>query len=123
MFKFGGGSSSSAEANKAKTAGPFTITVDGKKITVGDDPADKIMNLRKLLMKNNIEVYPLRAKVTGNCGGAGICGTCTVKVIDGMSNLSPQSKNEQNTLKGKAADLRLSCAARVNGPITIKTKP
>ena len=69
------------------------------------------------------EVYPLRARITGNCGGAGICGTCAVKVLDGMANLNPASKNEQNTLLDKPADYRLSCCARVSGPITIKTKP
>lgn len=47
-----------------------SITVDGKVIY----PSEKTVNLRKELMKNNIDVYPLRAKLTGNCGGAGICG-------------------------------------------------
>lgn len=69
------------------------------------------------------EVYPLKARITGNCGGAGICGTCAVKVLDGMANLNAPSKNEQNTLRDKPADYRLSCCARVSGPITIKTKP
>ena len=118
----------------------------------------------------------------GNCGGAGICGTCAVKVLSGSENINPPSKNEQNTLKGifyiyvfyikqdmnivsaqifnvyvvywnmhylyiciqykiclnnvmhkflyikymsigKPADFRLSCCARVSGPISIKTKP
>jgi ferredoxin len=36
--------------------------------------------LRKALQANKIDVYPLRAKITGNCGGAGICGTCAVQV-------------------------------------------
>jgi ferredoxin len=100
----------------------FSINVDGKEIQCGGENAG-VMNLRKILMTNKVDVYPLRAKLTGNCGGAGICGTCAVKVLDGMPNLNPPSKNEQNTLKGKPADWRLSCAARVNGPIKIKTKP
>jgi ferredoxin len=94
------------------------INVDGKTIECAG-----AVNLRKELIANKIDVYPLKAKITGNCGGAGICGTCAVKVIDGAKNLNPPSKNELNTLRGKPADQRLSCCAKVNGPITIKTKP
>lgn len=94
------------------------IKVDGKTIECSG-----AVNLRKELIANKIDVYPLKAKITGNCGGAGICGTCAVKVIDGAKNLNPPSKNELNTLRGKPADQRLSCCAKVNGPITIKTKP
>ena len=94
------------------------INVDGKTIECSG-----AVNLRKELIANKIDVYPLKAKITGNCGGAGICGTCAVKVIDGAKNLNPPSKNELNTLRGKPADQRLSCCAKVNGPITIKTKP
>mmetsp|Transcript_25434 Transcript_25434/g.24325 ORF Transcript_25434/g.24325 Transcript_25434/m.24325 type:complete len:149 (-) Transcript_25434:226-672(-) len=95
------------------------IKVDGKTIV----SSEKSVNLRKELIANKIDVYPLKAKVTGNCGGAGICGTCAVKVLDGGANMSPMSKNEQNTLKGKPADFRLSCCAKVTGPISIKMKP
>ena len=94
------------------------INVDGKTIECSG-----AVNLRKELIANKVDVYPLKAKITGNCGGAGICGTCAVKVIDGAKNLNPPSKNELNTLRGKPADQRLSCCAKVNGPITIKTKP
>ena len=52
------------------------IKADGKVITV----AEKEVNLRKALQANKVDVYPLRAKITGNCGGAGICGTCAVQV-------------------------------------------
>jgi ferredoxin len=107
---FGGG---------AKKKQPTVITVDSKVINVGNES----VNLRKTLQANGVDVYPLKAKITGNCGGAGICGTCAVKVLSGAENLNPPSKNEQNTLRGKPADFRLSCCAKVSGPITIKTKP
>lgn len=55
---------------KPQASSKVTITVDGKVI----ESSEKTVNLRKELMKNNIDVYPLRAKITGNCGGAGICG-------------------------------------------------
>ena len=102
-----------------KEATGISIKVEGKTITSGE----KSVNLRKELQANKIDVYPLKAKITGNCGGAGICGTCAVKVLEGGANMSPMSKNEMNTLKGKPADFRLSCCARVTGPISIKTKP
>lgn len=104
-------------AKKAATG--IAIKVDGKTI----ESSEKSINLRKELIANKIDVYPLKAKITGNCGGAGICGTCAVKVLEGGANMSPMSKNEQNTLKGKPADYRLSCCARVTGPVSIKMKP
>ena len=94
------------------------IKVDGKVITT----SEKTVNLRKTLQANKVDVYPLRAKITGNCGGAGICGTCAVQITEGDKNINPASKNEQNTLKGKPASFRLSCCARVSGNIACKTK-
>ena len=94
------------------------IKVDGKVITT----SEKTVNLRKILQANKVDVYPLRAKITGNCGGAGICGTCAVQITEGDKNINPASKNEQNTLKGKPANFRLSCCARVSGNIACKTK-
>lgn len=104
---------------KAKVGGKVVIKVDGKTI----ESSEKTVNLRKVLQANKVDVYPFKAKITGNCGGAGICGTCAVKVLDGAANFNPPSKNELNTLKGKPADFRLSCCSRVSGPISIKTKP
>lgn len=101
-----------------KVAG-VSIKVDGKTLV----SSEKSVNLRKELIANGVDVYPLKAKITGNCGGAGICGTCAVKVLDGGANMSPMSKNEQNTLKGKPEDWRLSCCSKVSGPISIKMKP
>ena len=94
------------------------IKVDNKVVTT----SEKTVNLRKTLQANKVDVYPLRAKITGNCGGAGICGTCAVQITEGDKNINPASKNEQNTLKGKPASFRLSCCARVSGNIACKTK-
>lgn len=59
----------SRSAAKPAVTIPYKITVDKKEITV--DNASHNSNLRKLLISNKIDVYPLRAKLTGNCGGAG----------------------------------------------------
>ena len=109
---FGGGK------KKGANSGPITIKVDGKTINA----EGKNINLRKVCQDNKIDVYPLKTKFSGNCGGAGICGKCAVKVIKGGENISKMSKNEENTLKGKPADVRLSCCAKVSGPIEVKSK-
>ena len=44
------------------------------------------MNLRKELMKNKIDIYPVQGKIY-NCGGGGQCGTCAVQIIKGAQNL------------------------------------
>ncbi len=98
--------------------GAITIKVDGKTINA----EGKNLNLRKVCQDNKIDVYPLRTKLSGNCGGAGICGNCAVKVISGENNISKMSKNEANTLSGKPADIRLSCCAKISGPIEVKSK-
>lgn len=55
------------------------------------------------------------------CQLEGICGRCGLRVLQGEANLSPETAAEQRT---KAANrikpaLRLSCMARVRGPVTV----
>mmetsp|Transcript_16597 Transcript_16597/g.25130 ORF Transcript_16597/g.25130 Transcript_16597/m.25130 type:complete len:136 (-) Transcript_16597:457-864(-) len=116
---FGGSSKSAAK----KTAG-FTITVDqkgykGTELVVTDS---KPVNLRKYLMENKIDIYPLQGKLS-NCGGGGSCGTCKVAVLDGMNNLSPKAPVEKKLLAKYPDNYRLSCCTRATGSCTIKTKP
>ena len=55
------------------------------------------------------------------CGGCNRCGTCAVKIIDGVDNLSKAKGNEEMVLgvdkfqKGH----RLACQARILGDVTI----
>lgn len=75
-----------ATGGKKKT---FTITVQQKfykdaELTV--EGAGTPVNLRKELMKNKIDIYPLQGKIY-NCGGGGQCGTCAVQIIEGAQNL------------------------------------
>ena len=75
-------------------------------------------------MDNKVDVYKFTGKLN-NCGGAGVCGACAVKVIDGAANLSSPSKNEQNVLGEKKikSNIRLSCAAKIQkGDVVIKSK-
>lgn len=75
-------------------------------------------NLRRAALDNGIDVYGFPAKFL-NCGGHGLCGTCKVKVEPDW-NLSDRTNAEEKKLK--AAPLRLSCQAKVEGDITCYTQ-
>jgi len=78
-------------------------------------------NLRLQALQNNIDIYTFRGKMM-NCGGYGQCGTCIVKIVEGMENISPRTPVENKKLK-KKPDYRLACQALVNGAISVVTKP
>ncbi|MGI8690451.1 MAG: 2Fe-2S iron-sulfur cluster-binding protein [Thermomicrobiales bacterium] len=75
-------------------------------------------NLRRAALDNGIDVYGFPAKFL-NCGGHGLCGTCKVAVEPDW-NLSDRTNAEIRKLK--AAPLRLSCQANVEGDITCYTQ-
>lgn len=79
-------------------------------------------NLRLKALENQIDVYKLVAKLM-NCGGNGQCGTCVMEIVEGMENLSPRTAPEERHLKKKPNTYRLSCQTKVNGDVTVKTKP
>jgi adenylate cyclase len=58
------------------------------------------------------------------CSGRARCGTCRVRVLDGISNLSLPSEAEAELLRHlhlEAADIRLACQAILVGPaVTIE---
>lgn len=75
-----------ATGGKKKT---FTIMVKQKFYKDAElvvEGAGTPVNLRKELMKNKIDIYPLQGKIS-NCGGGGQCGTCAVQIIAGAQNL------------------------------------
>lgn len=75
-----------ASAGSKKT---FTITVQQKFYKDAElvvEGAGTPVNLRKELMKNKIDIYPLQGKIY-NCGGGGQCGTCAIQVVKGAQNL------------------------------------
>ncbi|CAM9472543.1 unnamed protein product [Discosporangium mesarthrocarpum] len=113
---FGGGS-----AKKASTGINIKVRQKtGFKETIVTIPSQK--NLRKSLMDNKIDIYPLQGKIY-NCGGGGSCGTCAVDVMDGAKNLSPKGPGEKTLLKAKPESYRLSCCTMVKGDVTVMTKP
>lgn len=60
------------------------------------------------------------ADVTFGCG-SGSCGTCRVKVVEGLSHCSEPGAEERDFLKGLGApaDQRLACQVLVNGDIAV----
>ncbi|KAK4532948.1 hypothetical protein CCYA_CCYA14G3805 [Cyanidiococcus yangmingshanensis] len=81
-------------------------------------------NLRKVLLENKVDVYTLRGKLT-NCGGGGQCGTCVVDILEGQVNTNPRGWRETKIFENKKAPetWRLSCCTKIEGPITLRTKP
>ncbi|MEZ4688446.1 MAG: adenylate/guanylate cyclase domain-containing protein [Bacteroidia bacterium] len=56
------------------------------------------------------------------CGGHGRCSTCRVRVLEGMSNLSPKTRQEELMTQTRNWDpsIRLGCQAFVKGDIKIQ---
>jgi len=53
----------------------------------------------------------------------GVCGTCLVKISDGVNNLNPIEGNEKQTLSAMGLNdgsHRLSCQCKINGDVTIE---
>ena len=80
-------------------------------------------NLRELIIKENLQLYGLKG-ILGNCGGAGQCSTCFVSVEGGNQNsLSPLTAVEEEKLKNRPENWRLSCQTLVKSSTVILTKP
>lgn len=59
-------------------------------------------------------------EIPSACGGCAECGTCRVRVLEGLDRLPPKSPKERRTLSmyTEEADVRLSCLLRVNADLT-----
>jgi ferredoxin len=60
------------------------------------------------------------ADLTFGCG-TGSCGTCRVRVVEGLSHCSEMGSEERDFLSGLAApsDQRLACQVTVHGDVVI----
>jgi ferredoxin len=85
-------------------------------------------NLRKEALRAGVQLYPGIHKVV-NCHGFGQCGACRVLVTKGMENTSPKGIVESARLAvslaaiGNEQTMRLACQTRVEGDITVTTRP
>jgi ferredoxin len=101
----------------------ITFTSEKKEIQV---PAGA--NLRTEALRAGVQLYPGVHKVL-NCHGLGQCGSCRVLITKGMENTSRKGFLESARLAvslaaiGNEQTMRLACQTRVNGDITVETKP
>lgn len=56
------------------------------------------------------------------CGGHGLCTTCRIRVIDGVSNLNPPTRLEKDMAKRRGWDssIRLACQTKVHGKVAVE---
>ena len=101
----------------------ITFTSEKKEIQV---PAGA--NLRTEALRAGVQLYPGVHRVL-NCHGLGQCGSCRVLITKGMENTSRKGLMESARLAvslayiGNEQTMRLACQTKVNGDITVETKP
>jgi ferredoxin len=101
----------------------ITFTSEKKEIQV---PAGA--NLRTEALRAGVQLYPGIHKVL-NCHGFGQCGSCRVLITKGMENTSRKGLLESGRLAvslaaiGNEQTMRLACQTKVNGDITVQTRP
>ncbi len=101
----------------------ITFTNEKKEIQV---PAGA--NLRAEALRAGVQLYPGIHRVA-NCHGMGTCGSCRVLITKGMENTNARGLLESARLGvslayiGNEQTMRLACKTRVDGDITVTTKP
>ncbi len=91
-----------------------TITVQGKTIT-----CDRGANLRRVLLKHNIDLYNGNAKLI-NCRGIGSCGTCALEIEGEVSEPNWKDKTRRSLPPhSPAKNRRLACQTQVLGDIKL----
>ncbi len=85
-------------------------------------------NLRQEALRAGVPLYPGINTIV-NCHGMGSCGTCRVLISKGMENTGRMGLLEKGRLGvsmayiGNEETMRLACQTRVNGDITVVTRP
>jgi ferredoxin len=102
-------------------------------------------NLRREAMKAGVNVYKgfingmgesVNRQFFGHCPGLGLCGTCRVRIVQGMENTSPMGRVEKMKFRfpfpdpltsfayiGNEETMRLACKTQVHGDIEVETGP
>merc|ERR1712146_584299 len=84
--------------------------------------AMKGQTMRRVLLDSGVDLYDMKGKAT-NCGGAGQCGTCVVKMTIPDDDWTPMPSFEKKSLKKYDADCRLSCMVIIEGDCSVKIRP
>jgi ferredoxin, 2Fe-2S len=88
------------------------IHIENTGTVIKATPAVSLLNT---LLRNGI---PINHK----CGGKMQCGTCVIKIAEGMNYCSPISEDEKTFLLAhqKPEGYRLACQTFISGPVKIR---
>ena len=89
---------------------PVTVVVDGEETTIEVDRGD---TLRDALLEHELPVYGTLSQYA-NCGGRGLCATCTVEV-----DPAPEPTHWHDAAAVRFGYPRLSCCIEVEEPLTV----
>lgn len=90
---------------------PLTVHADGETTTV---EVDRGTILRDALLEEGFSVYGTVSSRL-NCGGRGLCSTCTVEV-----DPAPEPVHWHDAAAVRFGYPRLSCCIEVNEPMTVR---
>lgn len=107
-----------------------TVTFVNEKITA---EVEEGANLRKVAMKNGVQLYSGPHKIV-NCMGLGQCCSCNVIIRSGSDHCSPKTLFERiwkwlnpllglKLLSNPDKDVRLACQTQVTGDVQVETHP
>src|SRR5690606_14320480 len=113
-----GASAPTAAATATQTAAPqvkgggipMKVIVDGQEFLLDVGPGE---NLLTAALDRDVAVDYSCLE--------GLCDSCAVRVLEGLENLSPPTKEEFDMLgEDVHRGMRLACQVKVNGPVTIE---
>lgn len=87
------------------------VTFADENLTVDAEPDEELKSLAKRC----------GSKMVFGCE-AGVCGTCTINVLEGAENLSEKTDQEKDSLImfGAKDNQRLACQCKVKGDVKIE---
>lgn len=90
-----------------------TITLNRSRLPVASKPGQSLME----------SLLSAGLPVASSCQGEGICGKCSIRILSGRENLSPENDLERRRRKELSIPEgeRLSCQTQVLGDILIDT--
>lgn len=90
---------------------PVTVIEDGNETTID---VERGRTLRDVLLEEGFDVYGTVSKYA-NCGGRGLCSTCTVEV-----DPAPEPTHWHDAAAVRFGYPRLSCCITVDEPLTVR---
>ena len=112
-----GGSTISVELNRLVKRAKVQVQVEDESGKVVEMEAKAGDNLRSLLLHHHAALYGNKKALhrldqpdlTTDCGGEGICGTCLVKINQGMDHLNKIGPQESSILQERPESWRAAC--------------